>query len=78
VTDAEIIDKVYESIIAEAATTMFKELVFGNNVGTTRQDYTERRFSYAIKAAAAVRERAKALIENGYERQDIRGITGIT
>jgi hypothetical protein len=64
VTEAEIIDKVYESIIAEATTTMFKELVFGSNTGTPRQDYTERRFRMTIESAAVVRDRAKTLIES--------------
>jgi hypothetical protein len=60
VTVREIIDRVYEDNIEQAARMLFQELMIEN--GAVRQETAERRFKAGLKAAAAARERARILI----------------
>ncbi len=60
-TESEIIDKVYEEIIAQAAKILFQEIMVADYNGTVRIDSAERRFRAALTAAAGARDRAKSL-----------------
>jgi len=60
-TESEIIDRVYEQTIEQAAKILIQDLMIQDNNGTIRHDNAERRFRYALTAAAAARDRAKEI-----------------
>lgn len=60
-TENEIIDKVYAEIIEQAAKICFQELMLEDYTGTVRHENAERRFRFALTAAAVARNRIKSL-----------------
>jgi len=62
-TDSDIIDKVYEQTIEQAARILFQELMLEDYANTVRHETAERRFKAGLNAAAAARDRAKVLIK---------------
>ena len=60
-TESEIIDKVYEDTIEQAAKILFQELMIADNNGTVRHESAERRFRAGLLLARAARDRAKSL-----------------
>ena len=60
-TESEIIDKVYEDVIEQAAKILFQELMIADSNGTIRHESAERRFRAALSVAASARDRAKSL-----------------
>jgi predicted oxidoreductase len=60
VTEAEIIDKVYDNAIEQAAIVLFHELINDDRKGWHAK--AERNFRDALKANAMARERAKILL----------------
>ncbi len=60
-TESEIIDKVYEEVIEQAAKILFQELMVSDSNGTVRHENAERRFRAGLTAAASARDRAKSL-----------------
>jgi len=63
INDGEIIDRVYEQTVEQAARVLFNELMIEDHSGTVRHANAERRFRYGLKLAAAARDRAKFLIQ---------------
>jgi hypothetical protein len=61
-TESEIIDKVYEDIIAQAAKVLLLDFMVDDNLLTVRHESAERRFRAGLSAAATARDRAKVLI----------------
>ena len=62
-TKNEIIDKVYEKWVEQAANQLFSVLMIEDNNGTVAHANAEQRFRYGISMATAARDRAKVLIE---------------
>jgi hypothetical protein len=60
-TESEIIDRVYEQTIEQAARVLFGELMLTDINTTVRHENAERRFKYALTAAAFARDRAKVI-----------------